>query len=422
MAMKALQAMKGTKDVLPQDSYRWQHLEAIARECAHKAGFREIRTPVFERTELFQRGVGDSTDVVQKEMYTFDDKGGRSITLKPEGTAGTVRALIESGLVADAMPLKAYYLNCPVFRYENPQAGRLREHHQFGIEAFGSASPIMDVDVMSIAESFFREVGFENLSFNINSIGCPKCRPGYQEVLKDYFRPHLSGMCGTCRERFDRNPLRLLDCKEEGCKALVKDAPMGLDYLCEECDAHFGELKSLLDSLGYSFKVDPGIVRGLDYYTKTVFEVITLVDGRPMAVCAGGRYDLLVKTLGGPDLPGVGFGMGFERVLILAQEQGIEFPRPDQYDVLICTIGDEPRKKAVQLVHALRGRGISADADSMGRSLKAQLKYAGKIGAPHVLIIGDDELKTGRYKLRDMCAGTESEASDDELFSLLASK
>ncbi len=420
--MKALQAMKGTKDVLPQDSYRWQHLEAIARDCAHAAGYREIRTPVFERTELFQRGVGDATDVVQKEMYTFDDKGGRSITLKPEGTAGTVRALIESGLISEAMPLKIYYLNCPVFRYENPQAGRLREHHQFGIEAFGSPSPMMDVDVMSIAVSFFKKVGFESLSFNINSIGCPKCRPGYQEALKQYFRPHLSGMCQTCQGRFDRNPLRLLDCKEGGCKALVKDAPVGLDYLCEECHDHFEDLKSLMDSLGYDYQVDPGIVRGLDYYTKTVFEVITLVDGRPMAVCAGGRYDLLVKTLGGPDLPGVGFGMGFERVLILAQEQGIEFERPHQYDIFVCTIGDAPREKAFKLVHSLRAKGISADADTVGRSLKAQLKYAGKIGAPHVLIIGGDELETGRYKLRDMKAGAEIEADEDELLKILTSR
>ena len=419
MATKALQAMKGTKDVLPQESYQWQHIEALARECAHNAGYREIRTPVFEATELFMRGVGDTTDVVQKEMYTFNDRGDRSITLKPEGTAGAVRAFIESGMVADAMPQKFYYLNCPVFRYDKPQAGRFREHHQFGIEAFGSPSPLMDVDVMSILMSLLQKIGFSELSFSINSIGCPNCRPNYLAALKEYFEPHRAELCETCAGRFDRNPMRILDCKEHKCGEIAKGAPTGLDFLCDECNEHFDTLKACLDILGYKYQIDTGLVRGLDYYTKTVFEVITNIGGRELALGAGGRYDLLVKTLGGPDVPGVGFGMGMERVIIAALDKGIEFPKPDQYDVFICTIGDAPRGKAFELVHSLRAKGVKADTDSMGRSLKAQLKYSGKLAVPYVLIIGEDELNSGVYKLRDMNAGQEQGIDEAGLIKLL---
>ena len=415
----ALQAPKGTKDVLPAESYQWQYCEQLARDCTSAAGYEEIRTPVFEHTELFLRGVGDTTDVVQKEMYTFNDKGGRSITLKPEGTAGVVRAFIESGMVADVMPCKMYYLNCPVFRYDKPQAGRYREHHQFGVEAFGSQSPAMDADVVSVAMMFFKKLGLKNLSLRINSIGCPECRPKYQKMLKEFLRPHLEQLCETCKSRYEKNPMRILDCKEEGCKRLTVGAPSILDALCPECSAHFEQFKKYIQELGFQYVVDPGIVRGLDYYTKTVFEIITEVDGKPLAICAGGRYDGLVKTIGGPQLPGIGFGMGLERVLLVAQEQGIQIPKPERYDVLICSIGQEASKKAFELTHQLRALGVKADCDLMERSLKAQFKFANKIGVPRVLVIGEEELASGRYKLRDMRGGEEKLVTDEELKKLL---
>lgn len=413
----AIQAPKGTKDVLPADSYLWQHLEKTARESAMLAGFGEIRTPVFEHTELFLRGVGDTTDVVQKEMYTFEDKGKRSVTLKPEGTAGAVRALIESGLAAAAMPQKLFYLNCPVFRYENPQSGRLREHHQFGVEAFGSASPEMDADVVSVALDVLKKLGLKDLSLTINSIGCAQCRGAYQEALRAYLRPHLDQMCQTCQERFERNPLRILDCKEPACKQINAGAPSILDCLCADCREHFEAFKRLLEKMGVAYRVDPGIVRGLDYYTRTVFEVITRVDGKELTICGGGRYDKLVKTIGGPDLPGVGFGMGMERVLMVAQAQGCVFEKPDVCDLFICTMGQAAKDKAFELVHALRARGVRADLDTMDRSLKAQLKYCGKAGFPRVLILGDDELSSGQYKLRDMRSSAEQTLSEQALLA-----
>ena len=395
------QAPRGTRDVLPQDSYRWQYVEAMMRQAAAEAGFREVRTPVFEHTELFLRGVGDTTDIVQKEMYTFKDKGDRSITLKPEGTAGAVRALVEHSLYADALPCKMYYLNAPIFRYEAPQNGRLREHHQFGLECFGAKDASADAELILLAFRLLTRLGVKNLSVNINSIGCPACRPKYHAMLKEFLGERIDGMCDTCKSRFDRNPLRVLDCKEKRCQELVKDAPSMLDVLCDDCKAHFAQLQRYLAAAGIPYQIDSRIVRGLDYYTKTVFELITTTKDGNLTVCGGGRYDNLVEEIGGPQLQAVGFGMGIERVLMLMDSEGIEIPRPNQYDVFVTYMG-EHQVEAFALVQRLREQGIRADIDHTGRSLKAQFKYANKVGAPITATLGDDEAAQGVIKLKNM--------------------
>ena len=418
-----IQAPKGTKDVLPSQSAAWQHVEEVIRGICKTAGFREIRTPVFEHTELFQRGVGDTTDVVQKEMYTFFDKGDRSITLKPEGTAGAARAFIEHGLFNDPMPLKMYYLNCPVFRYEAPQSGRLREHHQFGIEVFGAKDATQDAEVIGLAMRVIAKLGIRDLSLNINSIGCPACRPQYQERLKDFFRPKLQTLCKTCRERFDRNPLRMLDCKEDACKAACVGAPRMLDCLCEDCETHFSKVKQALSDLQIDYNVDTGIVRGLDYYTKTVFEVIaTLPDGTHLTACGGGRYDGLVETIGGPSVPGIGFGMGIERILMAMENQGVGFVDDPLYAVYVASMNEDAHSAAFRLVDALRRAGVSADCDHVGRSLKAQFKYAGKLSCANVVIIGEEELASGQYKLRNMRTKEEITLSADAIVETLKTK
>lgn len=395
------QAPRGTRDVLPQDSYRWQYVEAMMRQAAAEAGFREVRTPVFEHTELFLRGVGDTTDIVQKEMYTFKDKGDRSITLKPEGTAGAVRALVEHSLYADALPCKMYYLNAPIFRYEAPQNGRLREHHQFGLECFGAKDASADAELILLAFRLLTRLGVKNLSVNINSIGCPECRPKYHAMLKEFLGERIDGMCDTCKSRFDRNPLRVLDCKEKRCQELVKDAPSMLDVLCDDCRAHFAQLQRYLAAAGIPYQIDSRIVRGLDYYTKTVFELITTTKDGNLTVCGGGRYDNLVEEIGGPQLQAVGFGMGIERVLMLMDSEGIEIPRPNQYDVFVTYMG-EHQVEAFALVQRLREQGVRADLDHTGRSLKAQFKYANKVGAPITATLGDDEAAQGVIKLKNM--------------------
>ncbi len=395
------QAPRGTKDVLPQDSYRWQYVEAMERKIAAQAGFREVRTPVFEHTELFLRGVGDTTDIVQKEMYTFKDKGDRSITLKPEGTAGAVRALLESSLYADALPCKMYYLNAPIFRYEAPQSGRLREHHQFGMECFGAKDASADAELILSAYRLLSDLGVKNLSVNINSIGCPECRPKYHAMLKEYLADRVGEMCATCKTRFERNPLRVLDCKEKHCQELVKDAPSMLDVLCDDCKEHFAQLQKYLTEAGIPYKVDSRIVRGLDYYTKTVFELITTTKDGELTICGGGRYDNLVEQLGGPSLSAVGFGMGTERVLMLLDSEGVQLPKPDLYDVFVTYMG-ENNQAAFALVQQLRRAGLKADMDHTGRSLKAQFKYANKTGAPLCATLGDDEVAGGVVKIKNM--------------------
>ena len=395
------QAPRGTKDVLPTESYRWQYIEQKMRNIAAAAGYREVRTPVFEHTELFARGVGDTTDIVQKEMYTFQDKGKRSITLKPEGTAGAARCFLESNLYADALPCKMYYLDAPIFRYEAPQSGRLREHHQFGMECFGAPDATADAELISLAYRLLDHLGVKNLSVNINSIGCPKCRPVYHAKLKEYLADRVDGLCEDCRNRFERNPLRVLDCKKENCQRLVKDAPSMLDFLCGDCRSHFEQLQECLDTTGIPYRINSRIVRGLDYYTKTVFELITETSEGKLTVCGGGRYDHLVEQLGGPDLPAVGFGMGLERVLMLMESEGIQIPEPALYEVFVTYMG-ENRIKAFQLVESLRKAGIAADMDHCGRSLKAQFKYANKVRTLIAATIGDDEAREGTVKLKNM--------------------
>lgn len=413
------QAPKGTQDMLPQASYRWQRIERTMRDVCALSGYREIRTPIFEHTELFQRGVGDTTDVVQKEMYTFNDKGNRSITLKPEGTAGVVRAFIEAHMFADTLPCKLYYAACPCFRYEKPQSGRLRQFHQNGIEVFGAKDASVDAEIIDLALRVLKANGIEGLRLNINSIGCPTCRKAYLDKLRDYLRPKLPALCKTCQERFDRNPMRILDCKEDADK--LKDAPAMLDNLCEDCATHFEKLKGYLSALGIEYAVDARIVRGLDYYTKTVFEIITdTPDGTPLTVCGGGRYDGLVEELGGPATPGIGWGMGIERMIMVQDMRGIAPEAPVALDAFVVTLGDDARMEGFRLVNQLRDKGIRADLDHAARSMKAQFKYAGKIGVRKVVVIAGDELEKGIVKLRDMVESSEREVARDEIVELLS--
>ena len=404
---------KGTKDVLPSDSYKWHYLENTAREVARIFGIKEIRTPTFEHTELFLRGVGDTTDIVNKEMYTFEDKGKRSITLKPEGTAGVARAFIENGLISSAMPLKMYYIT-PVFRYERPQAGRLREHHQFGIEFYGAKTADIDAEVILTAYTFLKKVGLQ-VALNINSMGCKECRAEYNKALKEFYKDKIENMCPTCRERYEKNPLRIIDCKEENCKKINENAPAITDYLCGECSEHFESLKKYLKIAGLDYTVNPRIVRGLDYYTKTVFEFVTTQLGSQGTVCGGGRYDNLVEQIGGSSVPGIGFGMGLERVLMLAEAMGIEFPNNEKIEVFIASMGDSASDKAFELCYALRKANISAETDHLGRSFKSQFKYADKIGAKFVIALGDNEIESGICKARNMADGVETELSLDKV-------
>ena len=405
---------KGTKDVLPAESYKWHYIEKAVRETAEIFGLNEIRTPTFEHPELFARGVGETTDIVNKEMYTFDDKGGRSMTLKPEGTAGVARAYIEGNLADGAQPVKMYYLT-PVFRYERPQAGRLREHHQFGVEIYGSDSAYADAEAMLVAKTLFTKLGVTELELNINSIGCAKCRAEYNRALRDYLAANIDEMCPVCRERYVKNPLRILDCKEEGCKRITAGAPKTLDYLCDECAAHHEALKAILDSLGMAYKVNPMIVRGLDYYTRTVFEFISTSIGAQGTVCGGGRYNNLVEEVGGKHTPAVGFGMGLERLLLVLESLNLPVGEPEIPKLYIAPLTSTEAAEAYKLVNALRTSGISADTDLMSRSLKAQMKYAGKRGYEYTLVLGGDEIASGKAALRKMSDGSEKVVELDKL-------
>ncbi len=400
-----IKAPRGTQDVLPAESYQWQEIERIVMEEASRSGFAEIRFPTFEDTALFQRSVGDTTDVVQKEMYTFEDKGNRSVTLRPEGTAGTIRAVLENGLLGSALPLRVCYLTS-CFRYEKPQAGRLREFHQFGAEMLGSASPVADAEVIAMVQRILTRFGLAGaVRLEINSIGCPKCRADYHAALRSYFAQRRDELCATCQTRLDKNPMRILDCKSPVCSEIAAGAPVGLDYLCDECAAHFDQLQRHLKAFGIGYTVNPRIVRGLDYYTKTVFEFITDTIGAQGTVCGGGRYDGLVQELGGAPTPALGFAMGLERLLLVLRASGYEFQPREVCALYLASMGDQAHLAAAGLADALRRAGVRAECDVMGRSLKAQMKYADKIGARYTVVIGDSELAAGKAAVKEMCSG-----------------
>lgn len=406
-------AIKGTQDILPDVVYKNQFIEQTLLDIAGKFGFREIRTPVFEHTELFQRGVGETTDVVQKEMYTFDDKGGRSITLRPEGTAGAARAFLEHGLFNEALPQKlCYILNC--YRYEKPQAGRWREFQQFGVEMLGAAHPAADAEVISLANEIFAFLGVEGINLELNSIGCPECRKNYHAALKEYFETRKDELCPTCLGRLEKNPMRILDCKSPICKEIAEGAPAIIDYICDDCSNHFESVKKYLDKMNIEYTVNPRIVRGLDYYTRTVFEFVSTDIGAQGTVCGGGRYDGLIEELGGPHVPSLGFGLGTGRLLMLLEAQGIELPKPSGCELYIAPMGDNASYEAAAIVADLRAGGISAQTDVVGRSLKAQMKFADKIGAKYTMVLGDDEIASGKAKVKNMDSGeaTEMELSE----------
>ena len=409
-----IKSIKGTADVLPSESYKWQFVERLFLDTAKLYGFGEIRIPTCEDKRLFIRSVGDTTDVVQKEMYTFTDQGGRELALRPEGTAGVNRAVFESGLINGALPVKlSYALSC--FRAEKPQAGRMREFHQLGMELFGSASPSADAEIIAFVNNFFGLLNIQNISLEINSIGCPTCRKEYHAALRAYFESKKDQLCETCLGRLEKNPLRILDCKNPECHEIAKDAPVVLDYLCDDCRAHFEGLKKRLDALNIHYTASPRIVRGLDYYVRTVFEFVSGDLGAQSTVCGGGRYDGLLGSLGGADQPGIGYAMGVERLLMVMKAQGIEIPEPDPCDLYIGSIGEEAAIRALSLVSSLREEGFSAECDIVGRSVKAQMKYADKIGARYSMILGDNELAENQARLKNMQTGeTVDIALDDD--------
>lgn len=405
----------GAEDVLPKDSYKWQLIEDIMRSEAAAYGFKEIRTPVFEHTELFQRGVGDTTDVVQKEMYTFNTKGGTSLSLRPEGTSGAARAVLEHAVYNDGLPIKTYYFDS-CYRYEKKQANRYREFHQFGVELYGAPSPAADAEIISLATTLFDRLGVTDLQLELNSIGCPTCRAEYHKALKKYFESYKDKLCDTCLSRLEKNPMRILDCKSPVCSEIAKDAPVVLDYLCDDCKNHFQQVKAYLDAAEIPYIVNPKIVRGLDYYTKTVFEFVTTRLGSQGTVCGGGRYDGLIEELGGQHTPSLGFGLGMERLLALMEELGIEIPLPPSCDIYIAGLGEEAQKKAFTLVKEVRETSLIAECDIVGRSLRAQMKYADKIGAKFSMVIGENEINENKAILKNMETGEKTEVPLDEQF------
>lgn len=394
-------APKGTKDILPGQVYKWHYVENAFREACGRYVMKEMRTPVFEHTELFARGVGDTTDIVEKQMYTFEDYGKRSITLKPEGTSPVVRAFVEHKLYADVQPSKYYYI-IPCFRYEKPQSGRLREFHQMGIEIFGTDNMMADAEVIGFASDFLKSMGINGLELRINSIGCPKCREIYRNALREFLKDKYDDLCDTCKSRYDRNPMRILDCKSPECQTLVKGAPVMLDYLCDDCRTAFDDLKNNLDAMEIEYIVDPGIVRGLDYYTKTAFEFVSNKIGAQGTVCGGGRYDNLIELIGGPPIPGVGFGLGIERLLLVIDAEGFEIPQPDNLDVFIAVMGERAKHFGLKLMRDLRNQGVKTEMDSLGRNIKGQFKYADRLDSKYTIVIGDNELDQNMVSIKNM--------------------
>ena len=415
-------APRGTKDITPKDAYKWNYVENKFREICSLFGYEEMRTPVFEHTELFKRSVGDTTDIVQKEMYSFPDKGGRDITLKPEGTAGVVRAFIENKLYADTQPTKLFYIT-PCFRYERPQAGRQRQFNQFGIEALGSDKPSLDAEVIALAVQFFTEVGLKDLAVSINSVGFPTCRAEYNARLKEYLDAKSDVLCETCLERKDKNPMRVIDCKNPTCKENLNDIPFMVDHICDDCKDHFEKLQTYLKEMDINFVVDKTIVRGLDYYKKTAFEIISNDIGSQSTVCGGGRYDGLVEQLGGPKgVSGIGFAIGAERLLLTMENNNIEIENPYATDIFIVTIGDEAKTKSFKLLKDLRTNHISAENDHLDRSVKAQFKYSDKINAKFTIVIGDDELANDTATLKNMSTSEQTTIKLSEIVQELKSR
>lgn len=411
-------APKGTKDTLPSQVYKWHYVEKAFADICAKYGFKEIRTPMFEHTELFARGVGDTTDIVQKEMYTFQDYAKRSITLKPEGTSPVARSFVEHKAYADTQPSKYYYIT-PCFRYEKPQSGRLREFHQFGIEVFGTGNMLADAEVICLANDFLASLGIDNVELQINSVGCPHCREAHRKALREFLKEKYDGLCDTCKDRYERNPLRILDCKSKECQALVEGAPMMIDYLCDECKDAFEDVQKNLTSMGVDFVVNPGIVRGLDYYTKTAFEFVTGSIGAQGTVCGGGRYDHLMEELGGPPIPGVGFGLGIERLLLTMEAAGIEIPEPEGTDVFIAVMGDAAKSFGLKLLRQLRQAGVHAEMDVLARNIKGQFKYANRINAKKTIVIGDNELAEKKVAVKDMVTSEQTEIAIDDILAEL---
>ena len=409
-----INAPKGTKDILPSQVYKWHYVEKAFAEICKRYGFREIRTPVFEHTELFTRGVGDTTDIVEKQMYTFLDYGNRSITLRPEGTSPVVRAFVEHRQYAEVQPTK-YYYNIPCFRYEKPQSGRLREFHQFGIEIFGTMDMMADAEVIALGYDFLQEMGIKDIELRINSIGCPKCRESHRKALKEFLEPKFDELCDTCKIRYEKNPLRILDCKSEICQRLSKGAPTMLEYLCDECKTAFEDLQGNLRAYHIPFQVDAGIVRGLDYYTKTAFEFVTHSIGAQGTVCGGGRYDYLIEQLGGPPIPGVGFGLGIERLLLVMESNGVEIPQPEPLELFIAVIGEESKSYGLTLARSLREKGLSVAMDTLSRNMKGQLKYADRIHAKYAVVIGEEEMAQKKLTLRNMETGEQQLVSPEDI-------
>ncbi|MHB9096081.1 MAG: histidine--tRNA ligase [Eubacteriales bacterium] len=409
---------KGANDILPGEIKKWHYIEKTVRKICREYGYSEIRTPVFEHTELFLRGVGDTTDVVEKEMYTFEDKGKRSISLRPEQTAAVVRAYVEHKLYAQPQPFKVFYIG-PMFRYANVQAGRYRQFHQFGVEVLGSKDPAVDAEVITMAMDFYGRLGLRGLELHINSVGCPKCRPVHRQRLHDFLNPNLAKLCGLCQSRFSRNPMRILDCKVGKCQELSKDAPTTTDCLCEECAADFEKVKKYLDDVGVQYVVNNRLVRGLDYYTNTAFEIMASDIGAQSSIGGGGRYDGLIEEVGGPPTPGIGFALGTERIIAAMERQGLEIPAERRSDVFIATLGEQAREEAFKLLYVFRRAGLSAEMDFMGRGLKAQMKYAHKFNSRYTLILGEEELAKGTAVVRDMIAGTQQDVSLGDLLAHL---
>ncbi len=412
---------RGTNDFLPEDTAKWQYIEKLLREICHQFGYAELRTPIFEETALFLRGVGDTTDIVQKEMYTFEDTGGRSLTLRPENTASAVRAYVENKLFAGQQPVRLFYMG-PMFRYERPQAGRFRQFHQFGVECFGPASPAADAEVIALAWEFYRRLGLKNLELNLNSVGCPKCRPAYRQALQDFLRPHLAELCPTCQERFEKNPLRILDCKNSQCQQFLQGAPTTLDALCDDCHEHFETVQSYLQAAAIPYRLNTRLVRGLDYYTNTAFEILLSDIGAQSAVCGGGRYNGLVEELGGKATPGVGFALGMERVFSALNAQGLDLPEQPGLDVFVAVLDKQAQTTAFQLACNLRQSGLAAGYDTMERSLKAQFKYADSQRAAYTLLVGGEELTRGSVVLRDMQSSEQTEQNINEIVAILKEK